>query len=82
MGKVTVKEFCRDRDWPSTSSMRWIIFNKELNGFGKCIIKFGKRVLIDEDKFDECLEEMNGKPLPTRYDSSTGHRCEEGQVNA
>lgn len=76
MAKVTVKEFCQNRDWPSVGSLRWIISNKELNGFGKCIIKFGKRVLIDEDKFDECLEEMNGKPLPTRYDSVIGSGLE------
>ena len=76
MSKVTVKEFCKDRDWPSVSTLRWIIFNKELNGFGKCILKFGKRVLIDEDKFDECLEEVNGKPLLTRYDSVNDSRSE------
>lgn len=32
-------------------SLRWLVFNKDRNGFSTCVRKIGRRVLIDEQAF-------------------------------
>ncbi len=29
-------------------SLRWLLFNREANGFNRCVVRIGRRVLIDE----------------------------------
>jgi hypothetical protein len=29
-------------------SLRWLLFNREQNGFNRCVVRIGRRVLIDE----------------------------------
>jgi hypothetical protein len=43
------------------ASVRWLIFNKEKNGFHKCVIKIGKKVLIDLDKFEDWIDNGGDK---------------------
>lgn len=28
--------------------LRWLLFNREQNGFNRCVVRIGRRVLIDE----------------------------------
>lgn len=28
--------------------LRWLLFNREQNGFARCVVRIGRRVLIDE----------------------------------
>ena len=37
-------------------SIRWWIFNAEQNGFDRCIIRLGRKILIDLDRFDDWIE--------------------------
>jgi len=30
------------------SALRWMLFNREQNGFNRCVVRVGRRVLIDE----------------------------------
>lgn len=39
-----------------SSSLRWLIFNKQTNGFAKCIRKIGRKVLIDLDQFESWVD--------------------------
>ena len=39
----------------TVSSIRYLIFNSKTNGFSVCIIRIGRKVLIDLDKMDEWL---------------------------
>lgn len=49
---LTVKQFAERHAAFSENSLRWMIFNRETNGFGDCFCKIGpKRILIDEEKF-------------------------------
>lgn len=32
-------------------SLRWLLFNREHNGFNSCVVRIGRRVLIDEAEF-------------------------------
>jgi hypothetical protein len=43
------------------AGIRWLIFNKEKNGFHKCVIKVGKKVLIDLDRFEKWLDDGGDK---------------------
>lgn len=40
------------------SGWRWILFNRETNGFAKCVIKRGRRVYVDLDLVDAWLDEQ------------------------
>lgn len=40
----------------SESSLRWIMFNRDTNGFGKAVVKVGRRVFVDVDRFNAWLE--------------------------
>ena len=50
---ITIRQFCQKHPWPSEAGMRWLIFKSEENGLEKCIVRIGRRVLIDEKAFFE-----------------------------
>lgn len=37
------------------SSIRWLIFNEEHNGFSRCIKRVGKKLLIDVAEFEQYI---------------------------
>ena len=39
------------------ASLRWLRFNGEENGFNRCVLTVGRRVLIDLDRFEVFLDE-------------------------
>ena len=41
----------------TSSSIRWLIFNAEENGFNQCVLKMGRKILIDCEKFESWLEQ-------------------------
>ncbi len=59
------RRFCAPKNVPSKypdagftiGGVRWLIFNAKDNGFDKCIVRAGRKVLIDLDIFEECLDE-------------------------
>lgn len=53
---LTVKQIPERYPAFSENSIRWAIFNKEINGFNKVIRKVGRRVLIDEEAFVQWIE--------------------------
>lgn len=44
----------------SLSSLRWLIFNKQANGFSMCVRKIGRKVLIDLDQFEAWVDAQQG----------------------
>lgn len=42
--------------WPPIGGLRHLIFYEETNGFKHCVVRLGRRVLIDESKFFEWAE--------------------------
>lgn len=61
---VSVKNFpaCYPDAGFTESSIRWLIFNKKKNGFGMCVIKVGRKVLIDLDRFEKWVDTGGDKP--------------------
>jgi hypothetical protein len=49
-------------DW-TVATYRWLIFNKNDNGFANCLLKVRTRLIIDLDKFEAWLE---GQSLSTK----------------
>lgn len=50
--KVTVKQLVEKRPYLTESSVRWLLFNRKHNGLSQAVVKIGKKVLIDEEKYD------------------------------
>ena len=57
----TVKQFCVRNPAFTEGGVRWQIFNEETNGLAEsgAIIRMGRRVLIDEDRFFDWLDRQN-----------------------
>lgn len=45
-------------DWPPIGGLRHLIFHARENGFAEAFKRCGRRVLIDEQKFFECLDKQ------------------------
>jgi len=50
---IPVTKWNNEHPWPPIGGLRHLIFNAEKNGFSKCVMRIGRRVLIDEDRFFE-----------------------------
>jgi len=48
---IPVTQWSEIHPWPPIGGLRHLIFHAEKNGFSKCIVRVGRRILIDEDKF-------------------------------
>jgi len=57
----TVKQFSEKFPFVSQSSLRWIIFNAEKNGFNKVIKRIGAKILLNADAFEIWLKEINSE---------------------
>jgi hypothetical protein len=59
---IPVTKWVDHHDWPSIGGIRYLVFNEHANGFAHCIIRIGRRVLIDENKFFEWAESHRPPP--------------------
>ena len=39
------------------SGLRWVLFNRAHNGFARCVVRVGRRLLIDEVEFVRWLRD-------------------------
>ena len=39
-------------------SLRWLRFKEDTNGFAGAFVNVGRRVLVDEDRFFECVDRL------------------------
>jgi len=47
--------------WPPPGGMRHLIFYAATNGFERAFVRVGRRVLVDEAAFFDCVAAMNGR---------------------
>ena len=45
--------------WPTTSGLRHLLFNRHKNGLSACVRIVGRRILIDEQKFFQWIDEQS-----------------------
>jgi hypothetical protein len=53
---ASVKEASKIHPSFSEPSLRYLIFNAQKNGLKKCLIKIGKKVLIDLSEFEAWIK--------------------------
>jgi hypothetical protein len=56
---IPLTDWPKYHPWPPLGGLRHMVFHAETTGFAKAIKRCGRRVLIDEDKFFEFIEEKN-----------------------
>ncbi len=56
---IPVTDWHEYHPWPPIGGLRHLIFHAETNGFSHCVIRLGRRVLIDQDKFFEWADQNN-----------------------
>lgn len=47
-------------DWPPVGGLRHLIFHENTNGFKRAFKRVGRRILVDENVFFECVNQQNG----------------------
>ena len=57
----TINGFSAKHPAFTQSGLRNLRFYQNVNGFSDAFLTLGRRVLIDEDKFFECLDRLNDK---------------------
>lgn len=55
---LTVKQIPEHYPAFTESSIRWLIFNKNTNGFAKCVRKIGRKIIIDTNDFEQWIYEQ------------------------
>ncbi len=67
----TVKQLADANPAFTEASLRWLIYRAEDNGLDEVIVRVGRRVLFDMDKFEEWLENRRQAQL-TSQEGSVG----------
>jgi len=57
---IPVTRWGDHHEWPPHGGLRHLIFHEHENGFHKCVLRVGRRVLIDEKAFFEWVSEQKG----------------------
>lgn len=57
---LTVNQFVEEHNFTTHGGMRYLIFNAKENKLEKAIKRIGRKILIDEQKFFEWINEQNG----------------------
>lgn len=47
--------------WPSVRTLRSYVFHEHINGFSRCILRMGNRIMIREKEIFQWFEEQNLK---------------------
>ena len=58
---LTVSQFSQKHPAFSVPSLRWLLFHRKTNGFDKAVLNVGRRVLIDEERWFQVIDEQNGQ---------------------
>ncbi len=57
---IPVTNWDKYHEWPTTGGLRHLIAHVARNGFEQCLVRVGKRILIDETAFFEwCRHNKN-----------------------
>lgn len=46
--------------WPPIGGLRYLIFHEKSNGFSSCVVRIGRKVLIDEEAFFAWVKSQKG----------------------
>ena len=52
---IPVADWPKFHPWPPIGGLRHLLFHRRSNGFERAVVRSGRRLLIDEAAFFECL---------------------------
>lgn len=55
---IPVTQWPEYHSWPPIGGLRHLIFHADKNGFDACLIRVGRRVLIDEQAFFKWVDSL------------------------
>ena len=53
---LTVSQFVDRHPWCTRGGLRQILFERHTNGFDACVLRVGRKLLLDEDRVFQWLE--------------------------
>jgi len=56
-----VPQFCAEHPAFTPGGIRWLLFHRQQNGLERAVVRVGRRVLIDVDKFFTWVDEQKGE---------------------
>jgi len=64
---LSVTQFCEQNPAFSHGGLRWLLFHRQQNGLDRAVVRVGRRVLIDVDKFFTWVDEQKAAmPFPAK----------------
>jgi hypothetical protein len=57
----TVQQFCEENPAFTVGGLRWLLFHRETNGLSEAVVRVGRRVLIDAERFFRWVDAQNGR---------------------
>ena len=57
---IPITDWNQYHAWPPVGGLRHLRFNESAKGFSGAFVKVGRRVLIDEARFFECVKNQGG----------------------
>ena len=60
---IPASQWNQHHEWPPPGGLRHLIFNAEKNGFQECVVRIGRRVLIDESQFFSWVDNRSGREM-------------------
>ncbi len=57
----TIKQFAEVYPAFPIANLKWLLYQRKGNGLHKAVVRVGRRVLIDEDRFFQWLDDLNGE---------------------
>jgi hypothetical protein len=56
----SVTQFCERHEWATPGGIRHLLFNRETNGFDRCVVRLGRKILLNEEAVFAWLQEDGG----------------------
>lgn len=57
---IPLTDWPKHHEWPPIGGLRHLMFHRESNGFATAFVKVGRRVLVNEQAFFDCITRQGG----------------------
>lgn len=61
----TIKQLVESGAPFSEAGLRWQVFHAQENGLSPALLRVGKKLLIDEEAFEQWLKSKGAQPVPS-----------------
>ena len=61
---LTVSQFIEKHQWATRGGLRQLLFERETNGLNVAVVRIGRKLLLDEDRFFAWVEKNGREAQP------------------